>query len=71
MGLLPGRLIAVADELITFIAAEPGMADRLIRVHVPDERGRCRACSIGAQAGNHQWPCKLRSAADAAKRAGR
>jgi hypothetical protein len=61
----------VADELITFIVAEPGMADRLIRAHVPDSHGRCRACPIGAQAGNHQWPCKLRSAADAAKQADR
>jgi hypothetical protein len=61
----------VADELITFIAAEPGMADRLIAAHVPDEHGRCRACSLGNSAGHQRWPCRLRSAADAAKRAGR
>ena len=57
----------MANELITFIVAEPAMADRLIRTHVPDEHGRCRACPIGAQAGNQQWPCTLRLAADAAK----
>ena len=57
----------MADELIAFIVAEPGMADRLIRAHVPDDQGRCRACPIGAQAGQQRWPCALRSAADAVK----
>ncbi|GAA1280942.1 hypothetical protein GCM10009609_51170 [Pseudonocardia aurantiaca] len=59
----------MADELITFIAAEPGMADRLIREHASDPSGHCRVCSSGAQAGRSAWPCTLRRAAVAANTA--
>lgn len=56
---------APPSELVIFIAAEPGLAERLLAVHVPDERDRCRGCPNGA--GPHlPWPCVLhRAAADA------
>ncbi|GAA1310883.1 hypothetical protein [Pseudonocardia xinjiangensis] len=49
-------------ELTVFIAAESGMADRLLRAHVADRLGRCRGCPNG-RAGHMPWPCSLHAAA--------
>jgi protein-tyrosine-phosphatase len=59
--------IVMAAELIAFIAAQSGMAERLMREHVSDRSGHCRVCSTGAQAGRSAWPCTLRRAAEAAR----
>jgi hypothetical protein len=58
----------VPDELITFIAAEPGMAAQLLAQHTDDGTGRCRVCSSGAQSGHYQHPCAIWLAADEASR---
>lgn len=50
------------SELVVFIAAEKGLAGRLLAAHVPDDHGRCRACPNGA-ATNMPWPCPLHQAA--------
>ncbi|OLT21873.1 hypothetical protein BJF78_33740 [Pseudonocardia sp. CNS-139] len=50
------------DELAVFIAAETGMADRILAAHVPDVRGRCCGCP-NSSTGNMPWPCALRAAA--------
>ncbi|MGI5128922.1 hypothetical protein ACQEVB_19110 [Pseudonocardia sp. CA-107938] len=52
-----------ADPLITLIAGNPGMAERLARDHADDGTGRCRVCSGGAQSGRYVWPCSLYRAA--------
>ena len=56
-------LIMRVTPIVEFIAAEPGMAARLLAEHVDDGAGRCRVCSSGAQAGRHIWPCALRGLA--------
>jgi hypothetical protein len=53
----------VNAELVAFIAAEPGLADRLLAEHRNDGSGRCRVCTGGAQAGRYQWPCAIHRAA--------
>ncbi|OLT01083.1 hypothetical protein BJF90_33540 [Pseudonocardia sp. CNS-004] len=56
----------MADELITFIAGEPGMAQRMLAEHTDDGTGHCRVCTTGGQAGRHIWPCPLRGLAEQA-----
>lgn len=51
------------DQLVKFIAAEHGMADRLTRDHANDGINHCRTCTIGAQAGRLIWPCQIYLAA--------
>jgi hypothetical protein len=53
--------------LVVFIAAEPGLAERLLAVHVDDGSGRCRVCSSGAQSGRNAWPCTIHGLAGRAK----
>jgi hypothetical protein len=57
-------------ELIVFVAAEPGMADRLLRQHADDGTGHCRVCSSGAGAGRSIWPCQIYECASRAKSKG-
>lgn len=52
------------NELTTFVAAEVGLADRILAAHVTDDHDRCRACPNGA-AVNLPWPCQLQQAATA------
>jgi hypothetical protein len=49
----------MGDELVMIIADAPGVAARLLAVHVDDGTGHCRVCTNGAQAGRHVWPCPL------------
>lgn len=54
------------NPLAVLIASQPGMADRLIRLHANDH-GRCAICSDEAQRGRYAWPCTIRQYADAAR----
>jgi hypothetical protein len=47
------------DPIVEFIAAEPGMAVRLLAEHRDDGSGRCRVCPSGPQAARKVWPCPL------------
>ncbi|MGI5129290.1 hypothetical protein ACQEVB_20965 [Pseudonocardia sp. CA-107938] len=53
--------------LVTFIASQPGAAERLLAVHVDDGTGHCLVCSAGPQAGRLVWPCPLHDVAQAAR----
>jgi hypothetical protein len=57
---------AEPHPIVVFIAAQQGMAARLIAEHADDGTGRCRVCSAGAQGGHHRWPCQLHHYARAA-----
>ena len=53
----------VAREL----AGLPGVAQRLLALHVPDGRGKCRACTRpGTGLPGAPWPCPLHFYASAA-----
>jgi hypothetical protein len=52
--------------LTAFLAARPAARARLLAVHVDDDTGQCRACTIGGQAGRPLWPCSIATAAQAA-----
>ena len=56
------------DPLVQMILGQSGMSERLIDEHRDDGRGRCRACPVGGQRGQHSWPCTIRLAADEADR---
>jgi hypothetical protein len=63
-------LIAVNDNpLLTLIASETGMAERLLAQHVDDGTGRCAVCTRGSQTGRLAWPCQTQMAAAAANAA--
>ena len=63
-------LVVVDDNpLVTLIASEPGMADRLLAQHVDDGTGRCAVCTAGSQTGRFAWPCQTQLAAAAASAA--
>jgi len=57
----------VVSPIVEFIAREPGLAARLLLVHVDDGSRRCRVCSGGAQSGRHEFPCQIHSYATAAR----
>jgi hypothetical protein len=50
-----GRLLFEAAEIIT---GWPVVRERLRAAHVPDDRGRCRACR-GQTRDAPRWPCAL------------
>lgn len=54
--------------VVETLAAVPGSGERLVVEHRNDGSGRCRVCTIGAQAGNQQWPCWLYNAGTEARR---
>ncbi|MFD1532187.1 hypothetical protein [Pseudonocardia aurantiaca] len=58
--------MGIPADLVAFISAEPGMAQRLYDDHRDDGSGHCRACTGGGQAGRYVWPCSLRRAAEVA-----
>ena len=46
----------------------PGVAERLLALHVPDGHGRCRACTTpGTGLPGAQWPCALHFYASSAE----
>ncbi len=57
-------MTGVAQEL----ARLPETTRRLLAVHVPDERGRCRGCTApGTGMPGAAWPCVLHFYASAAE----
>lgn len=59
----------VRSEFAAQLAAMPDVADRLLIAHIPDEHGRCRACSTpGTGTPQAAWPCTLHASASAARR---
>jgi hypothetical protein len=50
------------DVLAAFLVSEPAAAAKLLADHVDDGRGYCRVCTLGAQRGNHHWPCDIYNA---------
>jgi hypothetical protein len=58
----------VVGELARELARMPGVPQRLLAVHVPDDRGRCRACTTpGTGLPGAEWPCALHFYASAAE----
>lgn len=52
-----------------FIAAQPGGPKRLLRIHQPDDRHRCRGCSTpGTGTPGAEWPCPIHAFAHLAAR---
>jgi hypothetical protein len=54
--------------IVAFIAAEPGMAQRLLAEHRDDGTGHCQVCTAGPQAGRQVFPCRLRELAEEASK---
>jgi hypothetical protein len=67
--IITGSRPVIGDPIVEFIAAEPGLADRLLALHIDDGTGHCRACSIG-QAGYLRWPCQIHILATRARATG-
>lgn len=56
-------------QLAAALRAMPGVVERLVADHVPDELGRCRGCTTpGTGRPNRAWPCSIRKLADDARR---
>lgn len=63
MGRTDARWHLAVDEL----AKMPKLAQRLIDVHRPNERGRCLGCTTpGVGTADKRWPCGLYRLARAA-----
>jgi hypothetical protein len=57
------------SDIAVVLADMPDVVAALIRDHVPDARGRCRACGTPGTGTPHlPWPCPLRRIADAARK---
>lgn len=54
------------SALATELAKLPGVADRLLLVHIADQLGYCRGCEL-PQGGPQRWPCTLWHIADVAR----
>jgi hypothetical protein len=50
------------EALAIFLVLEPAAAAKLLAEHIDDGRGYCRVCTLGAQRGNHHWPCDIYNA---------
>jgi hypothetical protein len=60
--------MSALNELARELARMPGVPQRLLAVHVPDEHGRCRACTAsGTGLPDGKWPCALHFYASAAE----
>jgi hypothetical protein len=62
------------SDLTAVLADMPDLLAALVRDHVADKRGYCRACGMpGTGTAHLPWPCPLRRIAEAARqfRAGR
>jgi hypothetical protein len=58
---------ALLPSVVAFIAAEDGMAERILNAHMPDRHGRCRGCP-NSRTLNAPWPCMLHRAAATVRR---
>ncbi len=57
------------DRIAAELARLPGVARRLLVLHVPDEQARCRECTVpGTGLPGAAWPCALHFYAAAALR---
>ncbi len=63
--------ITPPSPLAAFIAAQPGMAEKLLAEHRDDGTRHCVRCTAGAGAGRSTWPCTMAASATAAKGTGR
>jgi hypothetical protein len=70
-GTVSGAKRDPVDALAVFLVGQPTAVARLLAEHIDDGRGDCQACRIGAQRGNHSWPCSLYAAATTARRRSR
>jgi hypothetical protein len=55
------------SPLVEFIVKNPGLSGSLLKQHVDDGRGYCRACALGAQRGYFTFPCDIRLTAERAR----
>lgn len=56
------------SDLERELARQPEATQRLLAAHVPDEHGRCRACTTpGTGRPAAEWPCVLHFYASAAQ----
>lgn len=55
------------SPLVQFIVMNAGLSTSLLRQHVDDGQGYCRACALGAQRGYHRFPCDIRRSAERAR----
>jgi hypothetical protein len=56
------------SDLAVVLADMPDVVAALVREHVPDAHGYCRACGTPGTGTPHlPWPCALRCVADAAQ----
>ena len=51
------------EALSAFLVAQPTALAKLLLEHVDDGRGGCRVCAVGAQHGQHRFPCTIHVAA--------
>jgi hypothetical protein len=57
------------DTVASVLADMPAVVEALLRDHVPDERGRCRACGMpGTGAPHVAAPCGLWTVAEMARK---
>ena len=55
------------NGLVQELRAMPKVVAALLATHIPDERGKCRACTKpGTGIPNEPWPCALHFYASAA-----
>jgi hypothetical protein len=55
------------SPLVEFIVNNPGLSATLLRQHIDDGHGYCRACALGAQRGYYRFPCDIRCTAERAR----
>lgn len=53
------------DAVVRFLIDREGLLDMVLREHVDDGRGDCRACP-GPQSGRRRFPCDVRRVAERA-----
>lgn len=54
-------------DVAVALVVMPELCNRLLTLHVADERGRCRACTRGGTGEpGDRWPCSIRDIAMAA-----
>jgi 2-keto-3-deoxy-galactonokinase len=61
--------IHAPGSIASTLAGMPDVIARILANHVPDDRGRCRACGMpGTGTPYVRWPCSLASVAEVARR---
>lgn len=56
---MPDRTHPLVDEIIAEMARNQPLVENLLKIHVPDQRGRCAGCYLDDKLRKEQWPCKL------------